>query len=545
MKTDSDNTNLEEAIAKIRCTTGAELDERILSDGFAAFDIAMRSKHSIWRIILKSRISRLVIAAVLIIGCLLAAQLLLTTTSETPPTGTAERADSSLTEALIPEESKTEQDFDEEATAESVKTELKIELEQIGDMFEANDIEGLIAMLSDRPREVKLAVALYLAKVGDERAAETLRRLSSVTEDEELADIFSIACSLIQNRLEEAKQAGEMKAQQSAAIAPKSLLTGLVTDAETAEAVIDADVTISSVENYTTTTDVNGFYCFEDVEEDGNYKIKITSKEYIGITEQEKLPVVYLSSDSREVKNFKLEKACMIDLLVMDEANEPVSNVEIFITNPIDVNKIIDTGFEQITDEKGFLVLGGLGRGIFNLTAIHTSPNVFGNTVGILPDYALQRVTVKLESPNDIEYKEIVLKKGTEVRGQVQFEDGSPGSEIIISVQPDWWDLPFGLRNYVADYDGGFELENITNGPYLIKLKAQEDSNDILTFEAELPVEDEPFIIIIPQELEVADFNMPDSNVPDLNTPDINIPDMNISDSNIPDSNAEQADFGL
>ncbi len=545
MKTDPDNINLEKAIAKIRCTTGAELDEQNLSDGFAAFDRAMRSKHSIWRIIFKSRISRLTIAAVLIIGCLLAAKLLLTTTPETPPTGMAERTDSSLTEALVPEESKKEQALDEEAAAESIKAKLKIELKQIVDMFAANDIEGLIAMLSDRPKEVKLAAALYLAKIGDERAAETLRKLSSESDDEELAGIFSIISSSIENRLEETKQARETKAQQEAAIAPKRLLSGLVTDAETAETVIDADVTISSGENYTTTTDANGFYYFEDVEQDGNYKIKITSKEYIGITEQEKLPVVYLSGDSREVRNFKLEKACMIDLLVMDEANEPVSNVQIFITNPGDKNKIIDTGFEQITDVKGFLVLGGLGRGIFNLTAIHKSPDVFGNTVGLLPDYAPQRVTMELENPNDIEYKEIVLKKGTEVRGQVQFADGLPGSDLIVTVQPAWWDLPFEVRNYITEYDGGFELENITDGTYLIKLMAQEDSNDILTFEAELPVRDEPFIITIPQEAQVADSNIPDSNIPDSNMPDVNITDVNILDSNIPDSNAEQADFEM
>lgn len=545
MKTDSDNINLEELIAKIRCSTRAELDERILSDGFAAFDEAMRSKHSIWRIIFKSRMSRLTIAAVFIIGCLLAAKLLLTTTPEKPPTGIAERTDSSLSEVLVPEESKEEQDFGEKAAAESIKTELKIELEQIVDMFAANDIEGLIAMLSDRPQEVKLAAALYLAKIGDERAAETLRRLSSELDDEKLASIFSIVSSSIENRLEETKKAGQLEAHQRAAIAPKRLLSGLVTDAETAEAVIDAEVTISSGENYITTTDANGFYYYGDVEQDGNYKIKITSKEYIGITEQEKLPVVYLSGDSREVRNFKLEKACMIDLLVMDEVNEPVSNVEIFITNPRDKNKIIDTGFEQITDEKGFLVLGGLGRAIFNLTAIHKSPNVFGNTLGLLPDYAPQRVTMKLENPNVIEYKEIVLKKGNEVRGLVQFEDGSPGSYLIVTVQPAWWDLPFEVRNYVTEYDGGFELENITDGTYLIKLMAQEDSNDILTFEAELGVKDEPFIITIPQESDVADSNIPDSNIPDVNMLDVNIPDVNILDSNIPDSNAEQADFGM
>jgi hypothetical protein len=550
MKTDSDNINLEEAIADIRCTTGTKLDERILSDGFAAFDEAMRSKHSIWRIIFKSRISRLTIAAVLIIGCLIAAKLLLTTTPEKPPTGVAKRTDSGLSEVLVPEELKEKQDFDEKATAESIKTELKRELKQIEDMFVAKDIEGLIAMLSDHPQEIRLAAALYLANIGDERAAEALRRLGSESDDERLAAIFSIVSSSIENRLEETKKAGRLEAQQSSAIVPKRPLSGQVSDAETAEAVIDAVVTISSGEHYTATTDANGFYCFEDIGKDGNYKINVTSKEYIGITEQEKLPVVYLSSDSSQVKNFKLEKACMIDLLVMDEVNEPVSNVEIFVTNPGDKNDIIDTGFEQITDRKGFLVLGGLDRGTFNLTAIHRSPGIFGNTVGLLPDYAPHRVTIKLENPNDIEYKEIVLRRGAEVRGQAQFEDGSPGSDLIVTVQPVWWDLPFEVCNYVTEHDGGFELENIADGTYLIRLMEQADSNDILKFETELPLKDEPFVIIIPKEPGVADSNIPDFNIPDanmldVNLPDVNIIDVNILDFNIPDSNTEQADFEI
>ncbi len=547
MKTDSDNTNLEKAIAKIRCITRAELDERILNDGFAALDEAMRSKHSIWRTIFKSRIGRLTIAAALIIGCLLAAELLLTTTPEKPPAGIEESTDSSLTEALVQKEPEEIQVLDEKAMAEGIKTELKIELERIEDMFAANDIEGLIAMLSDHPQEIRLAAAIYLAHIGDERAAETLRKLSSESDDEDLAGIFSITSSLIENRLEGTKKTQEAKALQETAFQP---LSGWITDAETAEAVIDAVVTISSGENYTATTDANGFYYFEDVGKDGNYKIKITSKEYVGITEQQELAVVYLSNDSNQIRNFKLEKACMIDLLVMDEANEPVSNAQIFIMSPTDTNNIIDTGFEQMTDEKGFLVLGGLGRGIFNFTAIHKIPNVLENTIGILPDYAPHRVTVKLENPNDIEYKEIVLKKGAEVRGQVQFEDGSPGSELIVAVQPAWWDLPFELRSYVTEYDGGFELENITDGTYLIRLMEQADGNDILTFESVLPPKDEPFVIIIPQEPVVADSNIPDFNIPDVNMLDVNlldtnVTDVNILDFNIPDSNAEQADFEM
>jgi hypothetical protein len=550
MKTDSDNTNLEKAIAKIRCITRAELDERILNDGFAALDEAMRSKHSVWRTIFKSRIGRLTIAAVLIIGCLLAAELLLTTTPEKPPPGIEESTDNSLTEALVQKEPEEVQVLDEKAMAEDIKTEFKIELERIEDMFAANDIEGLIAMLSDHPQEIRLAAALYLARIGDERAAETLRKLSSESDDENLASIFSIVSSSIENRVEEAKKAGQLDAQPSSAIASKWPLSGWITDAETAEAVIDAAVTISSGENYTAATDANGFYYFENIGQDGNYKIKITSKEYVGIIEQQESAVVYLSNDSNQVRNFKLEKACMIDLLVMDEANEPVSNAQIFITSPTDTNNIIDMGFEQMTDEKGFLVLGGLGRGIFNFTAIHKIPNVLGNTVGILPDYAPHRVTVKLENPNDIEYKEIVLKKGAEVRGQVQFEDGSPGSELIVTVQPAWWDLPFELRSYVTEYDGGFELENITDGTYLIGLMEQADGNDILTFESVLPPKDKPFVIIIPQEPIVADSNIPDFNIPDVNMldvnlPDINVTDVNILDFNIPDSNAEQADFEM
>lgn len=529
--------NLEQSISEIHCSTRPELDEQILGDAFAGLDEAMQSKPSALQIIFKSKITKLAIAIIIIIAAIIGAKLLFITPAEMPPKEIAKRNDTTLPQSFVPEEQKIEQDLQTKPVTENIKTKLNTELKQIMDMFAANNIDGLVSALSDRRREIKLAAAIYLAKIGDERASEMLRKLSSESSDEELANMFSITASLIQKRLE------EEKAQQKVALVQEAVLSGFITDIETGEAVIDANIAISSEKNYTTTTDENGFYYFENAVDDGNYRIKITSKEYVGITEQEKYPVVYLSKDSQVIKHFRLEKACMIDLLVIDEVNEPVSNVRIFITKPAEKNKIIDTGSGQMTDEKGLLLLGGLRRGTFNLTAIHKITNESTDIVETLTNFAPERITIKLENPNVIEYREIILKKGAEIQGQVQFTDGSSEDNLIISVQPVWWDLPFKAQNYTTDYDGKFKLENITDGTYQIKLKTKDDNNDIFSFQAELPPKDEFFIITVPQDMNIPDTNIPDVNIADTNIPDMNIPDVNIADSNISDSNAEPPDF--
>ncbi|MHC4545472.1 MAG: RNA polymerase sigma factor, partial [Planctomycetota bacterium] len=76
----------------------------------------------------------------------------------------------------------------------------------------------------------------------------------------------------------------------------KGVLSGLVTDIETDEPVVNTEVILSS-RNYRTKTDEtdeNGFYSFDTISDDGNYQIGVFSKDYIGIVEDGKQTRIHL-----------------------------------------------------------------------------------------------------------------------------------------------------------------------------------------------------------------------------------------------------------
>ena len=117
---------------------------------------------------------------------------------------------------------------------------------------------------------------------------------------------------------------------------PKGVLSGLITDIETGEGAALAEISIHKAGSRTleAVTDANGFYYFEKIEGDGEYRIRIVSKEYVGIVDWRNLPVIFLKKGTQGVKHFQLQKACMMDLEVVDEEGEPVSRANIYVTFP-------------------------------------------------------------------------------------------------------------------------------------------------------------------------------------------------------------------
>jgi len=76
------------------------------------------------------------------------------------------------------------------------------ELKRIEEMFAAGDIDGLLAMLSDAKfEETKIAVANYLATIGDSRAIEPLEKLSAEWTGDQQDNPFADAAATIQDRI--------------------------------------------------------------------------------------------------------------------------------------------------------------------------------------------------------------------------------------------------------------------------------------------------------------------------------------------------------
>ena len=88
----------------------------------------------------------------------------------------------------------------EKPTADS---RLEDELRSTIDMFTANDINGLLQILSKGHFQSKLAATYYLAKIGDVRAIEPLEKLSAEYAQDEPNNLFSSTALIIINRLKQ------------------------------------------------------------------------------------------------------------------------------------------------------------------------------------------------------------------------------------------------------------------------------------------------------------------------------------------------------
>ena len=137
---------------------------------------------------------------------------------------------------------------------------------------------------------------------------------------------------------------------------PDCVLCGHITDSTTGQAVTDAIINIYGEPISKVEADANGFYCFEKISEQGNYRIGIDSNEYVGIYNYDEMPVVNLKSDNQVVKDFKLSRACMIKVQVVDEANQPIENAEISVNYLADerTKRIGSDMLRRKTDKEGF-----------------------------------------------------------------------------------------------------------------------------------------------------------------------------------------------
>ena len=148
-------SNIERSIEILRVITTAAIDERILDDAFAALDESVRIERagvrpSVWQLIVRSRVTKLAAAAVIVIVVLVGVEFI------------TRRGEEPLKPPL---------------------TVAEVEKEQIEAMAADDDIDGLVAMLSEGQFASKVLAATYLGDIGDERALPELERLYLAAEE--------------------------------------------------------------------------------------------------------------------------------------------------------------------------------------------------------------------------------------------------------------------------------------------------------------------------------------------------------------------------
>ncbi len=295
---------------------------------------------------------------------------------------------------------------------------------------------------------------------------------------------------------------------------PDCVLCGFIKDAQTGRPVRDAIVRASGGPISDVQTDANGFYCFEKIREDGNYRISIDSNEYVGIYDYQKMPTVNLSKDKQSARDFKLERACMIKVQVVDEANQPIEGAKLTATIPDGVrNKRIGTDtLRRRTDKNGFVLLGGFPPSTkgYLIIATHgkyvtTGQRKDGVRIGRIQwDYAPGKLIAMLNDTDVVESGRIVLQNGVDVNGYAQYEDGVPAADLKIEAYPDWWGGNYSPEMLPIDANGFFTLRHIVPGIYRLYAhipRGQGGGTSIPILHIKLPLPNEELLrLTIPEK---------------------------------------------
>jgi hypothetical protein len=421
---------------------------------------------------------KLAAAAVLVIGVLVGAAWLWSSSIQ-------EREQIATRQKEVAEESIADKEkSDVEPVAKQVdleKAKIEDRLKEVAAMFDAGDVEGLIGMLSDERPEIRIAAANYLAKIGDLSAVVALASLSkewtgTETDNPFVKAIMEIMTRTVEEKAEAAVAKGEEKPTKptKAEFKPSGVLSGLIVDAETGEAIDDAEISLHGPDGayLAAKTDADGLYKFEKLEREAEYRIRIDLVDYVGHRKWEKMPVVSLRSDSSMVKHFELAPACVIDIEVVDEAGEPVPGVHLVFRSPIVQGEVCG---DQFVDKNGMATVGGFepSETEYLIVAKHDLDGV--------SEYAPAILKVKLDNPDVVEYGEIVMKKGVTVKGYAEYSDGVPAEGAAISAKPGWWPENLGLHDwYEIGSDGSFSIEHVVSGLYDIQFRETGSSHRCL-----------------------------------------------------------------
>ncbi|MDB4766103.1 carboxypeptidase regulatory-like domain-containing protein [bacterium] len=212
-------------------------------------------------------------------------------------------------------------------------------------------------------------------------------------------------------------------------------------------------ITDGALNSYRTKTDETGRYIIGDTKAD-TYRIRITSKDCVGLTDRNKLPKVQLSTDSSIVRDFTLQKACSIRIRAVDDAGKPIRNVRIYTALLTD-NRPGSFHEASSTNKQGWATVGGLKPS--------STEYIFGASN---KNYGNAKLVKVLNDPSAKVEEVIVLSPGKDVSGRVVCSDDKPAAGWTIKAKPTWWQFGASPAGTKIAEDGSFTLSNITDDKY-------------------------------------------------------------------------------
>ncbi len=273
---------------------------------------------------------------------------------------------------------------------------------------------------------------------------------------------------------------------------PQGVLSGVITDRKTEKPVADAKVKIVKDRYIEAVTDANGFYHIDEIPDEGSYKIRVYSREYLWVDDWNDEPSVMLKSGVNAVKHFALERGCRVQVEVADPNGRPLKDVIPYITwMGQRYGRQTERSSEyKRTDAEGRLLMGAFrpSETAYLVTAMHK-------------DYAPAKCIVQLTDPNIIAPARIVMQSGSPVQGYAVYADGQPAADLKIAAQPKWWNITTCTPLSTIDATGAFTLANITPDDYTIMVHIPNPGGGSLSkavLETALPLDHGALMVTVP-----------------------------------------------
>jgi protocatechuate 3,4-dioxygenase beta subunit len=237
--------------------------------------------------------------------------------------------------------------------------------------------------------------------------------------------------------------------------APRGVLSGRIVD-ESGEPVTDARVDLWPDRGgiiLNANSDPDGRYYFLTVKNAGDYRIKITSRQCVGITKYDELPRVDLKAGATQVRDFTLRSACRMRMQIVDEQGKLLSGARVY--HKLSTDKQYSSSESVSTDKLGWALLGGMEPS--------SAKRLF---VAYHEGYAISQFSVTLDDTRTVAEEKVVLLNGEKVKGTVLCSDGKPAAGWTIFARPARWQFGVYLDPHKIGADGSFELSGIVPGEY-------------------------------------------------------------------------------
>ncbi len=223
--------NIEESVRRLRCTSSAETDERIVGEALEA----LRESAQLRRPATVKRVMAAVAAVVIIVAVFIGVGIFISPPQKQPQGLIQKQVPSP--ETVVETVKKAERDLGAKPESKPAVERFDAELKELERLFAANDVNGIVRMLAEKPLSSRLAAVVYLAERGNRQAFETLERLSVVLGRGEPNNPFSVAAAEIRSRIEQKKERVELakvdkSAGQVRTMDEKGYIRGRLVDAD-------------------------------------------------------------------------------------------------------------------------------------------------------------------------------------------------------------------------------------------------------------------------------------------------------------------------